>query len=369
MCVFLPFREIQHTVTLKPVNQQPGRSHDVAQQAAAIDWEQLENLTHRDPGGRGLASFRRAGAALDAGELRAASLHLAEHAEAVAIVTGFCVAMPDRVTAETDGPPGALYLAQTLRALGVEVAIVTDRAAAPILAAGAELVGLGREAVHEFPTVEVDGWVSEFLAKPSGRPWTHLVSIERPGPSHTAASLAAQSRSGAPPLEQFLSSVPEANQNICQTMRGESIGAHTAPTHRLFELVQQLGLPIATIGIGDGGNELGMGFFAWEDLVEAVATPQAGQIACRVAADFALLGGTSNWAGYALAIAVARLRGAADRLGDRWLTPQGQEALIAGLVAAGAVDGRSRAAEHTVDGLPMALYLEPLKDMLAAKSA
>jgi hypothetical protein len=286
----------------------------------------------------------------------------------VAIVTGFCVALPDRVTAETDGPPGALYLAQTLRALGVEVAIVTDRAAAPILAAGAELVGLGREVVHEFPTDEIDDWVSDFLARPHGKPWTHLIAIERPGPSHTAASLVAQPRTGSPPQERFLSSVPEANQNICQTMRGESIDPHTAPTHRLFELIQQLGLPITTIGIGDGGNELGMGFFAWEDLVEAVGTPVAGQIACRVAAEFALLGGTSNWAGYALAIAVARLRGAADRLSDPWLTPQGQQDLIAGMVAAGAVDGRSRAADCTVDGLAMADYLEPLKEMLAAIS-
>jgi hypothetical protein len=253
--------------------------------------------------------------------------------------------------------------------LGVEVAIVTDRAAAPIVAAGAELVGQGREVVHEFPTVAVDDWVSEFLAKPHGKPWTHLIAIERPGPSHTEASLIAQSRAGAPPVERFTSSVPAAQQNICQTMRGESIEAHTAPTHRLFELIQQLGLPIATIGIGDGGNELGMGFFTWEDLVEAVATPQAGQIACRVAADFALLGGTSNWAGYALAIAVARLRGSADRLGDRWLRPQGQQDLIAGLVTAGAVDGRTRTAGCTVDGLSMAAYLEPLKEMLAAGSA
>jgi hypothetical protein len=112
-----------------------------------------------------------------------------------------------------------------------------------------------------------------------------------------------------------------------------------------------------------------MGFFAWEDLVEAVGTPVAGQIACRVAADFALLGGTSNWAGYGMAIAVARLRGAADRLGDRWLTPPGQQDLIAALVAAGAVDGRTRTAECTVDGLLMATYLEPLKEMLAAISA
>jgi hypothetical protein len=340
---------------------------------AAIDWQHLEDVVHRDPGGRGLANFRRHGQSLDAGQLREASLHLAEHAEAVVIVTGFCVELPDRLTAETDGPPGALYLAQVLRELGVDVAIVTDSHAKPILEAGAKLVGLGSEIVHEFPTADVedaagatadvDRWASEFLAQSAGKPWTHLIAIERPGPSHTPASLIAQPRSSSPPLDRFLSDVPEADRNVCHTMRGESIDRHTAPTHRLFELVQQLGLPIATIGIGDGGNELGMGFFAWEDLVDAVGTAGAGRIACRVAADFALLGGTSNWAGYALALAVARLRGSGAGLTDRWLTPQGQEELIAALVAAGAVDGRSRQATVTVDGLAMETYLAPLREI------
>jgi hypothetical protein len=244
------------------------------------------------------------------------------------------------------------------------------------LEAGVQLVGLSRDIVQEFPTVAVqngvesatdaeavDRWASEFLARPAGKPWTHLIAIERPGPSHTATSLVAQPRSGAPPLERFLSEVPEADWNVCHTMRGEPIDRSTAPTHRLFELVQQLGLPVATIGIGDGGNELGMGFFAWEDLVEAVATPEAGRIACRVAADYGLLGGTSNWSGYALALAIAQLRGEAKQLHNHWLTPQGQEELIAGLVAAGAVDGRMRTAEATVDGLAMERYREPLIEM------
>jgi hypothetical protein len=144
-------------------------------------------------------------------------------------------------------------------------------------------------------------------------------------------------------------------------MRGEPLDLHVAPTHRLFELITELNLPITTIAIGDGGNELGMGRFLWEDMVAAIAAGPAGKIACRVAADMALLAGTSNWGAYALALAVANLRG--QRLTSPWLEPAGQQRLLEVLVAAGAVDGRSRGAEPTVDGLTSEEYLQTLAQM------
>src|SRR5690606_1897690 len=134
---------------------------------------QLEALTHRDPGGRGLASFRRAGIPLDCGSLRTASLGLAEHARAVAIITGFPIVLANRVTAETDGPPGALFLAEVLRALGIDVTIVTDPAAMPILHAGARCVGLDPGIVQACPRGECNAsketcqrWIEEFIHRP-----------------------------------------------------------------------------------------------------------------------------------------------------------------------------------------------------------
>jgi D-glutamate cyclase len=336
----------------------------------ALPWQTLEAIAHADPGGRGLAGFRRDGAPLDAGQLRAAGLHLAEHGRRVAIVTGFCTVLEDRVTAETDGPPGALFLAQVLSLLGIEVSIVSDRCALPILQAGAVLVGLKSETVREFPfdsdrllRTECDRWIDAFFDSARATPWTHLVAIERPGPSHTLESFTRQPREVAIPSETFLAAVGEQDRDACHTMLGEVIDAHTAPTHRLFEAVREHKLPIATIGIGDGGNELGMGSFLWEDLVAAIATGPAGRIACRVPADFALLAGTSNWGAYALALAVSGLRGL--RLDSPWLTLKGQQDLLVELVAAGAVDGRTRRGEPTVDGLTAADYLRPLAEMLA----
>lgn len=344
-------------------------SAELAAADARCPWLQLEALTHRDPGGRGLASFRRAGNPLDVGALRTASLELAEHARAVAIITGFPIVLADRVTAETDGPPGALFLAEVLQSLGIYVTVVTDPAALPILQAGARCVGLDPGIVQACPGDECNPsketcqrWIEEFIHRP-GVLWSHFVAIERPGPSHTVESFQAQRREVLIPLDAFQTAVPVADRDRCHNMLGEPLDAYVSPTHRLFEVIAEQKLPIKSIAIGDGGNELGMGRFLWEDLVAAIATGPAGKIVCRVAADIALVAGTSNWGGYALALAVARLRG--QRLTSTWLEPAGQQRLLEVLVAAGAVDGRTRLAEPTVDGLTSDDYLAPLGEMIA----
>jgi hypothetical protein len=152
-------------------------------------------------------------------------------------------------------------------------------------------------------------------------------------------------------------------------MRGESIDAHTAPAARLFEAIAERSLPITTIGIGDGGNEIGMGSFPWEDVATALGgEATAGRIVSRIATDFPLIAGVSNWGAYALALAVARLRGL--EVSNRWLRPEGQRQLIEALVAeAGAVDGRTLRAEATVDGLSLEAYLQLLAELDAIFAA
>jgi hypothetical protein len=344
----------------RPSSAEP---HDAAD--ARVDWDALEKLIHLDPGGRGLASFRRGGAPLDQGHLRGAAIELARNARSVAIVTGFCAVLADRVTAETDGPPGALFLAHVLRSLGLEVTLVTDRFAMPLLECGRTLLGFDSSVLVEFPMEDdaVDRWVEEFFEEGRGRKLSHLVAVERPGPSHTAESLASQPRAGGAPVKRFLAEVPEQERDVCHNMRGASIDAYTAKTGRLFEAARKWKPPIATIGIGDGGNEIGMGSFLWEDVAQAIgAGALGGRIASRAATDFAIIAGVSNWGAYALALAVAALRGAGDE--SRWLAPEGQRELVEKLVdEAGAVDGRTLEAAATVDGLPLVDYLEPLAAM------
>jgi hypothetical protein len=60
---------------------------------------------------------------------------------------------------------------------------------------------------------------------------------------------------------------------------------------------------IVTIGIGDGGNEVGMGK-VYDRIVNSTV-PNASTIACTISADHLLVCAVSNWGGYALAAALA----------------------------------------------------------------
>jgi hypothetical protein len=145
-------------------------------------------------------------------------------------------------------------------------------------------------------------------------------------------------------------------------MRGESINALTAKTHLLFEAVGNAGRAITTIGLGDGGNEIGMGQFDFETMVEAIGPGSAPRIISRIATDFTIIAGVSDWAAYALALAVGRLCDAPE-LGRDWDAPR-QRALIEQMVLrTQAVDGLTLRREPTVDGLPLDVYLRPLEAM------
>lgn len=312
--------------------------------------------------GRGLASFRWQGKPLDDGQLQAAATHLAQRATRVGVITGFCVATSQGITAETDGPPGALYLARALRAVGCEVTLLTDRPALPLLLAGCAHLGWDPAAIVEFPMQVSSRWTEQFFETGPGSQLSHLVAIERPGRSHTLTSLCQQSRIGSAPDAAFRAHVPAAELDLCHNMRGIPIEQHTAPMHLLFEHIERERLPIATIGIGDGGNELGMGRFPWEILVEAVGTPTAPQIVSRVATDFVLLAGVSNWAAYALALTTAELRGG-HALAQHWHAAAERELIEALVRNSPAVDGVTLRREATVDGLPLVDYLQPLITM------
>jgi hypothetical protein len=354
--------------------RQPSGSGDKDQEPAAELAAKFEQIVHRDPGCRGLAAYRTGGKPLDAGQLGLAAAHLVRHAKSALIATGFCAQTPSRIAAETDGPPGALYLGRALVALGVEVTFVADVVAAPLLRAGCELWHLDIP-VLEYPSpnsgdananaeeasAAVDQWIADCFTRGPGSRWTHLIGIECPGPSHTLVSLQAQQRAIPPSVEQFMAQVPEADRDVCHNMRGQSIASFTPALHRLFEQAAVSSRPITTIGIGDGGNEIGMGRFLWEDIVAAVGSEPAARIACRVTTDFAILSGVSNWAAYALTLLTVVDRKRVDIARD-WSEQQERE-LIEHLVRAGAIDGRTLQREPTIDGMPLEAYLDPLTAM------
>jgi hypothetical protein len=278
----------------------------------------------------------------------------------VAIVTGFYIPHAQPPCGETDGPLGAIFLARAFIPLGIRVALVTDPFCEQALKVGLGACGLQAEVPLLILPAKPD-WRETF------RDWqspTHLMALERAGPSHTPDSVRAQPGATAALVEQFLQEVPAADFDRCHTMKGRDLTDHMAAAHLLFEAAARLRPAIATIGIGDGGNEIGMGKIAWQIIRRNI--PNGAVVACRVATDYLIVCGVSNWGAYGLAAGVRHLRGAA-READLFST--GCEfALLKAMVERGPlVDGVTGQPTATVDGLSFERYVAPLSRMEAIR--
>nr|XP_033806919.1 D-glutamate cyclase, mitochondrial isoform X2 [Geotrypetes seraphini] len=247
--------------------------YSVASAKAIRKIQTLESLIGADPGKRGICHL------FVKDELLKASLSLS-HAKSVLITTGFPTHFNHEPPEENDGPPGAIAMAAMLQALGKEVTIVTDQRAISLnqkIIEDATKQGVLKAPI---PLVSYQGEDAESALKflcqdgnPEAARFEHLIAIERAGMA--------------------------ADGNYYNA-RKVNIKHLVDPIDRLF-LVAQTIPRITTTGIGDGGNELGMG-----KVKEAVKKHIAAGdvIACDVEADFAITAGVSNWGGYAVACAL-----------------------------------------------------------------
>ena len=258
----------------------------------------VDQILALDPGHRDIAAFSTPGAA-------ARAARALRGAERVLIVTGFAVE-PDMP--ETDGPPGATVLGRALRRLGARVRYVTDRTSVPLVEAALKTLDEPSDVIV-FPGGSEAARSVLASEKPS-----HLVAIERPG----------RNRAG-----DYLN------------MRGVSVAAWNPPLDDFF-VNRSKGRPV-TIGIGDGGNEIGMG-----SVRARIAKLDAlrARIATVIRVDHLVVAGVSNWGAYGVVAALSRLTGE-----DLLPTPELERRLIAACVAAGACDGVTRRREPTVDSL------------------
>jgi hypothetical protein len=315
-------------------------------------WDDLvDHLLALDPGARGIAKFFRPGGARRAAEAL-------RRARRVVITTGFVV---DAGAAETDGPPGAAVLGRALRTLGVAVGYVTDDVTAPVLAAS--LAALGEPAdVARYP--KGDGAAREVLERE--RP-THLVAVERPGRARDGAYRNMRgidvSKWNAPIDELFVqveterSGVRSPGRTGVRSpvrpgvrshaRRGQATREPSRPRGPRYNKIPLERAPdhVITIGVGDGGNEIGMGNVHARF---AKAGALAARIGSVVRVDHLVVAGVSNWGAYGIVAHLGRLAGR-----PLLHTPDDERRLVAACVAAGACDGVSRRREPTVDGLPL----------------
>jgi hypothetical protein len=258
-----------------------------------------EIMIQQDPGGRGLARWAISGQLFPAAISLLGGVH-------ILILTGFYILAAQSI--ETDGPPGTAILAEALLRAGKRITILTDNHARGILEAALAAIECKANLMtfsHE------DNLNSEAILPPD---ITHCVALERPG-------LAAD--------------------GLHHNFRGLSISDHIACLDNVY--LRCIGREIITVGIGDGGNELGMGNVSRR--VDQSLAPQRAY-SCHIPSDFCLCAGVSNWAGYALAAVISRLAG-------RNLMPEFTvfNALLEAIVRAGAVDGVTGQPVPTVDSL------------------
>jgi D-glutamate cyclase len=306
--------------------------------AALLD--AIRALIQKDIGKRGLAADPHDNLFTACpGDFEAACRSIAEtpHA-ALAVVTGFpIVANGTGVSpaGETDGPLGALFLARALTPLGVKVVLVMDSFCQRALEVGLEACGL-RDHVLALPLPSPPRPWLAFMTVPwqqcrERMALTHLVALEHVGPDR---------------------------EGRCRNMRGVDITDETAPAHLLFEDAARQTPPLVTIGIGDGGNEIGMGKIRGDTLRRNI--PKGGLIACRVPVDHLIVAGISNWGAYALAAGVAVLRG--QRLPAALFDLERERDLLRIMVEQGPlVDGVTARPTVSVDGLSFEEYAEPLR--------
>jgi hypothetical protein len=146
------------------------------------------------------------------------------------------------------------------------------------------------------------------------------------------------------------------------TAYGTNVREHLAKIDLLVDAAREAG--VLTIGIGDLGNEIGMGLIA-----DAVAeyVPNGRSIASVVRTDCLIVGGCSNWGAYGVAASIAAMRRRVDLLH----TPEIEREMILECCRAGAVDGLSAAPILAVDGLAWTIHatvVQLLRDLVVVST-
>ncbi|MCE9563929.1 MAG: DUF4392 domain-containing protein [Planctomycetes bacterium] len=283
-----------------------------------------------DPGNRGLARDPHDNLfTATKGDFQAACSSIANETEPrLLVATGFFISTAQPPTHETDGPLGAVFLVRALLPLGVSIHIWAE----PELQLPIKCVcpdSKNRLLIRQLPP---DVPEAEWLLHRStaGFATTHYLALERVGPG---------------------------NDGRCRSMRGVDVSNFTRPAHLLFQNTRRAHPNAVTIGIGDGGNEIGMGKIPHETIVKNI--PNGDLIHCRVPTDHLIVAGVSNWGAYALAAGVYVLRGVkppADLF-----DPDREREILEVMVREGPlVDGVTGKQAATVDGLTWDEYVKPL---------
>lgn len=319
----------------------------------------LEERVQRDEGKRGIAAL------ITPHQLYPAAMSLLQQ-RSIAILSGFPCLIDENPPTETDGILGTIAIAKALVGINKRVVIVTDECnELPFLAAaGQSGLKASQFRLESFPgrgTFNADD-LNRLQSLSSTI--DAVVAIERAGPSADGS---------------------------CRTMRARDMTRLIAPLEVLITdpLVEE---GFVSVGIGDGGNEVGMGKIY--DTIISSKISNAETIANVVPTDHLLVASVSDWGGYALAASLAACALETDCITATpysWLDDEDipvfissrrvfasrQEAISACMysaddiiricqasIDAGAKDGITGKQELSVDGMPLDVSIQVLQELV-----
>ena len=262
-----------------------------------------------------------------------------KNGDTVIITTGFRV-LPQKVQ-ETDGPLGAAALAKSLiKAFNANPIVVIEEPSREIMASTLRALGINpvmNEA--DFKKGENSVLILDFPFELENAIEAAKRIVEKYKPSLVFAT-------------------EKAGRNVkgeYHTMRGVNISSFHAKIEPLIEEARSRG--ILTIGVGDGGNEVGMGNIreAIEKFVpyaKECQCPCKGGIAAESKVDLLVVASISNWGVYGIEACIAALTENMEALH----TAEEEEKMLRNSIKAGAVDGVTSKPELSVDSAPLKVH-------------
>jgi hypothetical protein len=259
--------------------------------------------------------------------------------DVVVLLTGLIVEdyLPN---GENDGPPGAASLAYALsQGLGAIPVVICEEPVTSACRASLNAVGLRVRPLE--------------VAK--RMPWTAVVE------SFPVDSNESEKRTNEvldlynPKAMIAIERISVNEKGIQHTASGKELKGPQAKTQKLWAQAREHG--ILTVGIGDNGNEVGLG-----KLRDSIRKNKkfgaecicgcGGGIAAAEDADVAVIAAVSNWGAYGVAACMAAA------LQIPYLIHNGEieERMIRECVGAGAFDGRTALPVMAVDGMPSKIH-------------
>jgi hypothetical protein len=235
---------------------------------------------------------------------------------------------------ETDGPLGGAIVARALD-LGL--------GAKPVIISEPHMMGANRATVAAAGLAIHDEGI--FAVRPHS-----ALTVEFPYGMERRAEVEALFDQHRPSAVFFVERTGPNAKGVYHTIRGTAKKPDEIIAGHLFaEVARERG--IFSIGVGDGGNEIGFGriYAAAREIQPAgkrCICPCGDGVITAVPTDVLVMAGTSNWGGYGIAAMLGYLLEKPDLVQE----PDMEYRMLAACVAAGGADGAYASPVMKVDG-------------------